>query len=385
MARGWIPASAAGVLVAAWAHSTSRLVLLALAVGAAVVRIAGERAWSLLPQAMLAATLIDPGSWPLWSLVALVSSSAAVALRPDRAQIVATNLASTFVALTLALVASSLVSVPLRTGELDWYHGTAMLGLGLAWFLTDTVIWVLREPNVTIVYRDSYARLLRDTRIAVIIVSATLALAAIWHQSPFWASLTAALPLLLASRLADQVRRHRVLVDLTVQALGRLPEAAGVVQRSHSKNVTALAVAMGRVQGLAGKELETLRRAALLHDVGLISATKPEVGNGGFLTSDISAWGADLLASNEEFRRETSVIRQMSLPYRSPGADPTEGDTARLIRVACRAISMLEVDPVDQVVESLYAESIYTFDPQAIALIRPAIRLLGWPALPELS
>jgi hypothetical protein len=380
-----MPAIAVGVVVATWAHSPQRLSLLALVIGAAVVRIAGERAWSLLPQAILAATLIDPGSWRLWTVMALVASAVATAIRPDRVQDVVANLTSAIAALTLALVSSSLVSEPLRAGSLDWHHGMAMLSLGLAWFLIDTVIWTVRQPNVTIVYRDVHATLLRDSRVAVIMISATLACAAIWHHSPVWATLTSALSLLLASRLADQVRRHRVLVDLTVQALGRLPEAAGVVQRSHSKNVTELAVAMGRVQGLAGRDLETLRRAALLHDVGLLSATKPEIGEGGFLTSDISEWGAELLASNEEFRRETTVIRQMSLPYRSPGADPTEGDAARLIRVACRAISMLEVDPVEQVVESLYAESVYTFDPQAIALIRPAIRLLGWPALPELN
>ena len=131
-----------------------------------------------------------------------------------------------------------------------------------------------------------------------------------------------------------------MLVDLTVQALGRLPEAAGVSQRGHSKNVTSLAVAMGRVRGLAGRELETLRRAALLHDVGLIAATRPEVDEDGFLTSDVSEWGADILSSNDEFRRETALMRQMSAPYRSPGADPVDGDAARLIRVACRAITM---------------------------------------------
>lgn len=385
MKRGWVPALAVGTAVAVSSNPASTAALLIVAIGAASIRIAGERSWSLLPQVMLAAVLIRPDSWETWAAGAIVASAAATAIRPGRTAIVMKNLVSAFAALPLALGTSLVVGDSLRHGALEWHHGAALLGLGVAWFGVDTAVWMARQPNVTVVYRDSFLILLRDARVATIIVSATLAFAAIWHHSPVWATATAGLPMLLAARLADQVRRHRVLVDLTVQALGRLPEAAGVVQRSHSKNVTALAVAMGRVQGLAGRELETLRRAALLHDVGLISATRPEVGKGGFFTSDVSAWGAELLASNEEFRRETTVIRQMSLPYRSPGADPTRGDAARVIRVACRAISMLEVDPVDQVVESLYAESVYTFDPQAIALIRPAVRLLGWPAYPELN
>ena len=142
---------------------------------------------------------------------------------------------------------------------------------------------------------------------------------------------------------------------------------------------------MGQVAGFGGRELETLRRAAFLHDVGLVEATRSEIGAAGFTTADISMWSATLLAENDEFRREAAVITAMSDPYRVPGSDPLSEDRAQIIRAACRAITMLEVDPVDQVVESLYADSIYTFDPRAVSLIRPAIELLDWPALPRLA
>ncbi len=385
LARGWAPAVAAGVLIAASTSSAAIAALILVAVGLASVRIAGERAWSLLPQGALAASLIDPDRWQMTVAIIALASVAAVAIRPDRSTMAVTNALSSLVAVAAVAVVAASATASIRRGALGGVDGARLIAVAIVWFVADTALWTVREPHIGIVYRDAFVRLLRDARVAIIILSATLAFGALWHHSPLWATLASLLPFALAWRLADQVRRHRVLVDLTVQALGRLPEAAGVAQRGHSKNVTSLAVAMGRVRGLAGRELETLRRAALLHDVGLVAATQPEVDADGFVTADVSAWGADILASNDEFRRETALMREMSAPYRSPGADPTAGDAARLIRVACRAITMLEVDPVDQVVESMYAESVYTFDPQAIALVRPAIRLLGWPALPELN
>ena len=63
-------------------------------------------------------------------------------------------------------------------------------------------------------------------------------------------------------------------------------------------------------------------------------------------------------------------------------------DRARVRRVASETgllnSRVFFVDPVDEVVERLVAESVYTFDPRVVALIRPATRLLGWPAYPEL-
>lgn len=380
-----MPATAAGLLVSAAPDPLVIASLIAVAVGLASIRIAGERAWSLLPQGALATALIDPEQWPVIITITMLASAAAVAIRPNRATMAITNAISSVVAIAAVALVAGDAPRSMRDGSLDWLDGTALIGVVVIWFIADTALWALREPHIGLVHRDAFVRLLRDSRVAVIVLSATLAIAALWHHTPVWAIVTGVLPFGLAWRLADQVRRHRVLVDLTVQALGRLPEAAGVAQRGHSKNVTSLAVAMGRVRGLAGRELETLRRAALLHDVGLVAATRPDVDEDGFFTADVSAWGADILASNDEFRRETALMREVSAPYRSPGTDPVEGDAARLIRVACRAITMLEVDPVDQVVESMYAESVYTFDPQAIALIRPAMRLLGWPALPELN
>lgn len=385
LVRGWLPAISAGALVASSSRPDVTATLILLWAGAAAVRIAGVRRWSLLPQVMLALALISPEDGILNLALALVATGIVIAIRPARRTMAAVNLTSGCIALTLATLIPTGLETSLEGGSVSWSEGLIMIGIAGGWFLLDTILWTSREEQVRVVYRDAFIRLMSDSRVAVIIVSATLAFAALWYHSPFWATVTAGLPLFIAARLADQVRRHRTLVDLTIQALGRLPEAAGVSQRGHSKNVTSLAVAMGRAGGMAGREMETLRRAALLHDVGLLAATTPEVGRDGFVSGDVSAWGADIISTNDEFRRETMAIREMSLPYRTPGSDPIACGIAQIVRVACRAISMLEVDPVDQVVEALYAESIYTYDPQTIALIRPAVQLLQWPALPELG
>lgn len=56
----------------------------------------------------------------------------------------------------------------------------------------------------------------------------------------------------------------------TIEAFSRLLELRGSAQRSHARNVIELAVNCARDLEVAEKELETIRIAALLHDIGEI-------------------------------------------------------------------------------------------------------------------
>lgn len=55
-----------------------------------------------------------------------------------------------------------------------------------------------------------------------------------------------------------------------IEAFSRLVELASPRMRSHARNVTDLSVGIAKDMGLVGEEIETVRTAALLHDIGVI-------------------------------------------------------------------------------------------------------------------
>jgi putative nucleotidyltransferase with HDIG domain len=57
-------------------------------------------------------------------------------------------------------------------------------------------------------------------------------------------------------------------LDTIAEAFARVVDAKSPYTATHSTNVTTMALAMGRVLGMADWELRTLRRASLLHDIG---------------------------------------------------------------------------------------------------------------------
>ncbi len=78
-----------------------------------------------------------------------------------------------------------------------------------------------------------------------------------------------------AQLLRDQrelfaLKRCKVLLEGIVRGFSALVEARDVYLAGHQQRVTALALAMGQELGLTGAELETLRIAGLLHDIGKV-------------------------------------------------------------------------------------------------------------------
>ena len=77
--------------------------------------------------------------------------------------------------------------------------------------------------------------------------------------------------------------------DLTLQVLSSLVtliEAKDPYLRGHSGRVTRYALALGRRIGLHREDLDTLRRAALLHDIGKISIDLREINKPGPLSPE---------------------------------------------------------------------------------------------------
>ena len=107
---------------------------------------------------------------------------------------------------------------------------------------------------------------------------------------------------LLATSFNSMASRLGELYLNTLQMLANALEAKDVYTRGHTERVTRLSVAMARKIGLREAEVETIRRAAMIHDIGKIGIRESVLNKPGKLTAEeynhIKShvdWGAHIL------------------------------------------------------------------------------------------
>jgi response regulator RpfG family c-di-GMP phosphodiesterase len=128
-------------------------------------------------------------------------------------------------------------------------------------------------------------------------------------------------PLVLLQLAVGQQATIREAQLQTIRALSRLTEQGGFTPHGHAARVARLAVPMGRVIGLAERDLLDLEYAALLHDLGQVSLRRPIPGGATVQTSTvdqrrIAGVGAAILARTAELSRLSPVIADQATPYR---------------------------------------------------------------------
>jgi putative two-component system response regulator len=104
--------------------------------------------------------------------------------------------------------------------------------------------------------------------------------------------------------------------ETVVFALARAVEAKSPYTHGHSERVTRYSLALAREVGVAGAQLEVLRKGALLHDVGKISIPDAILNKPGPLTveefdlvKDHSARGAHIVEPLASLREAVPLIR----------------------------------------------------------------------------
>jgi len=146
-----------------------------------------------------------------------------------------------------------------------------------------------------------------------------------------------------AMELSSQARQASL--D-SVRALVRAVEAKDPYTRRHSEQVAHYATNIGQGLGLQGQDLESLRVASLLHDVGKIGVPDQILRKPGSLTDEEfqhirrhPALGAEILASITMFGREAFLVRHHHERWDGKGyPDGLVGEesplAARIIQVA---------------------------------------------------
>ncbi len=121
----------------------------------------------------------------------------------------------------------------------------------------------------------------------------------------------------------------------TIEALMRAAEAGSSVPEGHSRRVAELAVDAGRILGLSSLRLERLNHAALVHEIGRLSADDG-AEEAGIDFDDISA---DILARVPFLRDAVEVIEAQRTTEAAP--EGNVGSTSRatvegeLLRASC--------------------------------------------------
>ena len=167
-----------------------------------------------------------------------------------------------------------------------------------------------------------------------------------------------------------------------VTALARAVEAKDPYTRRHSEQVAHYAVHFAQAMGVAAPEVESIRVAALLHDIGKIGVPDHILTKSGPLSSEEfeyirrhPALGSEILASIALFAREARVVRHHHETWDGQGypdglAEEESPLASRIIQVAdCIDAMLMERTykqgyPVQKMLDELVRCAGTQFDPK---------------------
>lgn len=179
---------------------------------------------------------------------------------------------------------------------------------------------------------------------------------------------------------------HELFVS-SITALANAIDARDPYTRGHSERVAVYAVRIGERVGLTGRDLDFLRYASLLHDVGKINIRDEILNKPGRLTDDEfqvmkrhPEYGAAIMMPVKAFQKIIPFMFYHHERYCSGGGYPVglSGDAipleARIISVADSYDAMTSHRPyrralsIDQAVQELIKNSGTQFDPRLVDL-----------------
>jgi hypothetical protein len=269
---------------------------------------------------------------------------------------------------------------------LDWSNaadGVILLAYAVAagcGYLTSSAIRATISVQRTLPRRLRLIRALADWPAHAVLYSAAALYAITVPSMGLWAVPVAGLPYAFGYLSLHRLEATRHTYDQTIHALGRIPEAGGMVAAGHADRTADIAMAIGAELGLGGKALDRIEYAALLHDIGRLVLANPAVAATSPTSSDISVWSAAIIGEAEHLADVADLVAVMRSPYRRPGEprDPALPPAAQALRVASAYDNALTAGKTPlEAIESLHIRSAYDFDPEVIAVLRSILERRG--------
>jgi HD-GYP domain-containing protein (c-di-GMP phosphodiesterase class II) len=260
--------------------------------------------------------------------------------------------------------------------------GTYSGALGLTAFGIAAVMWFLTVVVVRALYsrqarraprRLALVRALEDWPAYLALFSSGALYGLTAPAMGWWALPLAGLPYAFSHVSLHRVQTTRSTYRQTIQALGAIPEAGGLVAGGHAARVADIAVGVGAEMGLSAGVLQRLEYAALLHDLGRVVLANPAVAAGSYTLSDVSGWSAAIVSEARYLENVAGVVAAQHHPFRRPGEerDPDLPLSSRILKVAAaydgemnNGLSSLEA------IETLHRGAAYDYDPEVVASLR---------------
>ena len=196
---------------------------------------------------------------------------------------------------------------------------------------------------------------------------------------------------LYMAKLEDQKKNAEDAAGLhlrTIEALALAIEAKDEIRFDHLRRVETYTVEIGKELGLSGGQLEALRAAALLHDIGKLAVPEHIASKPGKLTQEEfekmkihPVVGAEILERVQFPYAVTPMVRSHHEKW--DGTGYPDGLRGEQIPIGARILAVVDfVDalasdrqyrralPLQDAIEKMVAESGRSFDPQIVAILQ---------------
>lgn len=249
----------------------------------------------------------------------------------------------------------------------------------VVWFVLEVFLWAF----VTFGRRRISSRYLwllavKDWMVAFSLL-ATGALFGFAHtEIDLWAAVVVvAVPYAFAHLAFRRYQNARSTYWQTIRALSRIPEVAGLSPDGHGDRTSAMAVQVGQRLGLSPDEVEDIRFAAMMHDIGRVTLNEPNVIKMGFTDEDIARWGAEIIGESAYLDRIAHLVRQQHHPYRRPGEfKDLELPMASKVIKATSAYDHATIElgfSKLEALEVLHRGAAYDYDPDVVEALREIV------------
>lgn len=315
-------------------------------------------------------------------------------IRPPRPVQVFFNVAT--VAVSTVATHTAYLGMTGRIDPLARLVVTAAIFFLLNTFLVAGVIALTEHVNVMATWRDSYFWSL-PYYIAGAAIASLMSLA---NRYVGWQTALLVIPVvyliyrsygLYLGRLEDEKKHAEEMAALhlrTIEALALAIEAKDHTTHDHLERVQVYALELGKELGLSGDEMEALRAASLLHDIGKLAVPEHIISKPGRLTPEEfdkmeihPVVGAEILERVQFPYPVVPIV--MSHHERWDGSGYPSGLKGEEIPLGARILSAVDcLDalasdrqyrralPLDKAMAQVVAESGKTFDPKVVELLQ---------------
>ncbi len=301
-------------------------------------------------------------------------------------------------AITVATSGAVYHSATLRHGNLEpalRLFVTATVFFGMNTFPVAGAIALTERKSLLKIWRECYNWSFPYYLLGAVIAGAASAI----NRNFGWQTALLAVPVvyliyrsysLHLGRMEDEKKHAQEMASLhlrTIEALALAIEAKDHTTHDHLQRVQVYAVEIGKELGLEGTELEALRAAAVLHDIGKLAVPEHIISKPGKLTREEfekmkihPVVGAEILERVRFPYPVTPIVRSHHERWDGTGyPDGLKGEQIPIgarVLAAVDCLDALATDrqyrralPLDEAMQKVASESGVSFDPQVIEIL----------------